>query len=224
MKHPKLVADPRTVLGKKVKKLRREGILPANVYGKDLSSVSIQVSMEEFTNLYKEVGETGLVDLEVEGQKRPVLIKNVNFEFRYHTPLHADFYQVNLKEKVKTMVPLEFIGEPVAVAEKLGNLIQPISEVEVEALPEELPEHIEVNLEPLAAVDEQIVVSELKVAEGVTILTDPDQVVAKIAEIVEEPEPEVEAPEGEEGAAQEGETAEGETETTDTASSEEKSE
>lgn len=226
MKHPKLIAEPRTVLGKKVKKLRREGILPANVYGKDLASVSIQVSMEEFTNLYKEVGETGLVDLEFDGKNHPILVKNVNFEFRYHTPLHADFYQVNLKEKVKAMVPLEFIGEPLAVSEKLGNLIQPISEVEVEALPEELPEHIEVNLEPLAAVDEQILVSELKAAEGVTILTDPDQVVAKIAEIVEEPEPEVEAPEGAEEATPEGETVEGEAgaETTDQASSEEKSE
>ena len=219
MKHPKLVATPRTVLGKKVKKLRREGILPANVYGKDLSSVAVQVNLEEFATLYKEVGETGLVDLEVEGKKRPVLIKNVHFEFRYHTPLHADFYQVNLKEKVKTMVPLEFVGEAKAVTENLGNLIQPISEVEVEALPESLPEKIEVNVEPLAAVDEQIQVKDLTVEEGVTVLTDPDQVVAKIAEIVEEPEPEAE--ESAEGEAAETETTE--TEASD-ASSEESSE
>lgn len=207
MKHPKLSAQPRTVLGKKVKNLRREGFLPANVYGKDLASVAVQVAMEDFTTLYKEVGETGLVDLELDGKKRPVLIKNVQFEFHYHTPLHADFYQVNLKEKVKTMVPLAFVGEAQAVTEKLGNLIQPLSEVEVEALPEALPENIEVNVEPLAAVDQQITVGDLKTDEGVTILTDPEQIVAKITEIIEEPEPEAETVEGEEAP---GETPEGE--------------
>lgn len=220
MKHPQLQAETRSVLGKQVKKLRREGILPANVYGKDLSSTAVQVKVDDFESIFKEVGETGLVDLMVEGKKRPVLIKNVQYEFRYHTPLHADFYQVNLKEKVKTMVPLEFIGEPKAVADNLGNLIQPISEVEVEALPESLPENITVNVEPLSAVDEQIQIKDLTTDEGVTILTDPEQVVAKIAEIVEEAEPEGEEPIEGETTESEGKAAEGNA----NESSEEKSE
>jgi len=206
MKHPVLNATPRTVLGKQVKKLRREGILPCNVYGKELSSVSIQVALKDFTDVFKEVGETGLVDLMVEGTKHPVLVKNMQMNFRTHDPLHVDFFQVNLKEKVKAMIPLEFIGEPKAVTENLGTLIQPASEVEVEALPEALPEKIEVNIESLAEIDQQITVSDLTIPEGVTVLTDPGQVVAKIAEIVIEVEPEPVVEEGAEGGAAEGET------------------
>ncbi|MBI5045363.1 MAG: 50S ribosomal protein L25 [Candidatus Levybacteria bacterium] len=203
MKHPILNASKRTVLGKKVKKLRKEGLLPANVYGKSLPSISLQLAMKDFVEVFKDVGETGLIDLMVDGQKHPVLIKNVQFEFRNHIPLHADFYEVNLKEKVKTMVPLELTGEALAVKENIGTLIQPASEVEVEALPEALPEKIEVNIESLAAIDDQITVADLSVPEGVTILTEEGQVVAKIAEIVIEEEPEPVAEEGAEGEASE---------------------
>lgn len=202
MKHPILNATKRTVLGKKVKKLRREGIFPANVYGKELSSVALQMPIKDFIEVYKHVGETGLIDLMVDGEKRPVLVKSVQFEFRQHSPVHADFYQVNLKEKVKAMVPLLLVGEPKAVTENLGTLLQTLNEVEVEALPEALPENIEVNIEHLAEVDDQIMISEFKVPEGVTILTDETQVVVKIAAIVIEAEPE---PVIEEGAEAEGE-------------------
>jgi len=98
--------------------------------------------------------------------------------------LHADFFQVNLKEKVKANVPLEFVGEPKAVTEKTGILMEITNEVEVEALPTELPEKIEVNVEHLAQIDDQIAVSDLKVPQGVTILSDLNQVVAKIEELV----------------------------------------
>jgi large subunit ribosomal protein L25 len=200
-KHPQLKVEKRTVLGKQVKKLRREGTLPGNVYGKGLPSIAIQMPTAEFQELYKQVGETGLIDVMVDGARHPSLVKNLQMEYPLRLPLHVDFYEVNLKEKVKTMVPLTFIGEPQAVTEKLGTLLQPISEVEVEALPEELPEQIEVNVEPLAAIDDSILVSDLKVPEGVEILSEPTQTVSKIAEPVkEEPEPEPEAAEGEAGA------------------------
>jgi large subunit ribosomal protein L25 len=210
MKHPVLNATPRTVLGKQVKKLRREGQLPANVYGKGLASTSIQLASKDFKEVFAEVGETGLIDLMVGDKKHPVLVKNLQMNYQSNTPLHVDFYEVNLKEKVKAMVPLEFVGEPKAVTENIGTLIQPASELEVEALPAELPEKIEVNIEPLAEIDQQITVSELHVPEGVTILTDEAQVVAKIAEIVIEEEPEPVAEEGAEGEATESEAAEGE--------------
>lgn len=215
MKRPLLKAEPRTILGKRVKKLRREGILPANVYGRDLASVAVQVDTKTFSDLLKTVGETGLVDLEVEGKKRPVLIKNVQADFRTHTPLHTDFFQVNLKEKVKTMVPLEFVGEAKAVEENIGVLNRPISEVEVEALPADLPEHIAVHLEPLAEVNAQITVGDLSAPEGVTILTDPGQVVAKVAEIVVEEEPEPASEEGPEGEASEAATGDEPTDSTE---------
>lgn len=201
-KNPTLNAEKREIVGKHVKKLRREGKLPANVYGKGLSSTAIQVQTKEFENLFKEVGETGLVDLVFEGKSHPVLVKNLQLEYPLRTPLHVDFYQVNLKEKVKTMVPLEIVGEPKVVTDKIGLLLQQINEVEVEALPTELPEKLEVNVEHLEAIDEQIIVSGIKAPEGVEILTDPEQIVVKIVEpVVEEPEEEAPA----EGEAGEGE-------------------
>ena len=218
MKHPKLTVEKRTVLGKKVKVLRRDGMLPANVYGKGLSSVAVQMPQVDFDAVHKEVGETGLIDLEFDGKTHPVLVKNLQLAYPSHQPLHVDFYQVNLKEKVKTMVPIELEGEPKAVTEKVGTLLQTLNEVEVEALPDKLPENITVNIEHLATIDEQISVEDLKAPEGVTILTDPAQIVVKIAELVApepEPEPEAEAAEGAaegeapaEGAEEKGEAAE----------------
>lgn len=189
MKNPQLTAEKRTVLGKQVKKLRREGILPANIYGKELSSVAVQVKYSDFEPVFKEVGETGLVDIVLDGEKRPVLIKNLQMNYRTYTPLHADFYQVNLKEKVKSMVPVVIIGEPKAVSEKLGVLLTPLSELEVEALPAELPDNIEVDVAKLANLDEQITVGDLKAPNGVTILTEAEQVVARIGEMMKEEEP-----------------------------------
>jgi large subunit ribosomal protein L25 len=207
MKHPLLKAEKRTVLGKQVRKLRREGFLPANVYGKNLASVALQVKIADFEKIHKEVGETGLVDLEFDGKAKPVLIKNLQMNFQSHSPLHADFYQVNLKEKIKTMIPLVLVGEAQAVIDKAGMLQQNLSEVEVEALPEKLPENIEVPIEHLAAVGDGVTVADLKAPEDVVVLSDETQTIVKIAELVApEPEPEAEeAAEGEEGAV-EGET------------------
>lgn len=203
MKRPLLTAQDRTILGKKVKKLRREGILPANVYGKGLNSQAVQVKLSDFQTIFKEVGETGLVDLQYNGKAKPVLIKNLQMNYKSSTPLHADFYQVNLKEKVKTMIPLVLVGEAKAVLDKVGMLLQTLSEIEIEALPDQLPEKIEVSVENLAAVDDHITVGDLTAPEGVTILTDAGQVVTKISELV------VEEPEEVEAEAPAEETAEG---------------
>ena len=184
MQRHKLKVEKRTVVGKKVKKLRKDGILPANVYGKDIKSLAVQVKQKDFDAVYKEAGETGLVDLNVDSEIRPVLIHNVQRDYLTRLPVHADFYQVNLKEKVKTMVPLILTGEAKAVADKVGIVLQPLSGVEVEALPTDLPENIEVPVEHLAVVDEQITVKDLKVPTGVTVLTDPEQVVVKIGELI----------------------------------------
>lgn len=207
MKHIGLNADKRTVLGKKVKKLRREGILPANVYGKDMDSVAIQVVYTDFQTAQKEVAG-GVIDLKVADKTYPVLIKSIQWNHQTHTPLHVDFYKVNLKEKVKTMVPLVLTGEAQAVADKLGIMLQTLSEVEVEALPDKLPENIEVDVTPLAEVNAQLTVGNVQAPADVTILTDPGQTVVRIAEpVVEEPEPEEET---------EAATAEGEAPTEET--------
>jgi large subunit ribosomal protein L25 len=183
MKRYKLKVEERKVLGKQVKKLRRDGILPCNIYGKGIKSTAVQVPQKDFDAVYKEAGETGLVDIELGDKVTPVLIHNMQKDFRGNI-LHADFFQVNLKEKVKTMIPLEIVGEPKAVLDKIGLLMNILSEVEVEALPAELPENIEVNVEHLTNIDDQVTVADLKVPEGVTVLTEAEQVISKIGELV----------------------------------------
>jgi len=184
MRRLKLTVEKRKILGKKVKRLRKEGTLPANIYGKDIKSLAVQLPQKEFEKVFKEVGETGLVDVQLNGELKPSLIHNVQMDYLYNLPLHADFFQVNLKEKVKTMVPIKILGEAKAVSDKLGLLLQPLSEVEAEALPGDLPEYIEVNVVSLADVNDQIVVSDIKAPTGVSILTEPSQVVVKIGQLV----------------------------------------
>jgi large subunit ribosomal protein L25 len=201
MKHPQLKAEERKVLGKKVKKLRREGLLPGNVYGKGLSSHALQVKLSDFETVFKQAGETGLVDLSYNGSTKPVLIKNLQMNHATRTLLHVDFYQVNLKEKVKANIPVVLLGEAKAVTDKIGLVLQNLSEVEIEALPDKLPENVEISVENLAEIGDQLTVADLKVPADVAILTDPAQTVAKVVEpVVEEPEPEEVSAEGEEGA------------------------
>jgi large subunit ribosomal protein L25 len=200
MKHPILKAEKRDILGKKVKKLRRDGFLPANIYGKDMKSTPIQIALVDFQKIYSEVGETGIIDVTVDNTAHPSLIKNLQWNYQAHLPLHADFFKVNLKEKIKAMVPVTLTGEAMAVKENVGTLLHILNEIEVEALPEELPDGIEVDITNLAQVDDQILVSDVKAPTGVAFVTDQGQLVAKIAELVApEPEPVVEeVAEGEE--------------------------
>ncbi len=225
MKRFTLTAEPRTVVGKNVKKLRRDGILPANVYGKDIKSQSLQLPQEEFNKVFAEAGETGVIDLTYDKTTIPVLVHNIHKDWRNQV-IHADFFKVNLKEKVTAMIPVEVIGEPKAVTEQIGILMNITNEVEVEALPTELPEKIEVNVENMATIDDQIAVSDLKAPEEVEILTDPNLVVVKIGELVtkealeeaaaEEAAAEAAATEGSEGEGgetpAEGEATEGQSE------------
>src|SRR3990167_10142 len=199
MKRENLKVATRKTLGTKVKTLRREGILPAHISGQDIQSLAVQATLKDFDKVFKTAGETGLVDVMVDQKTIPVLIHNVQTDYLGNY-LHADFFKVNLKEKVKTMVPILISGEPKAVVDKVGLLMNILSEVEVEALPEALPENIEVNVENLALVDEQITVGDIKAPEGVAILTDPSQVIVKIGALVSK--------EAEELAAQEAAQAE----------------
>jgi large subunit ribosomal protein L25 len=184
MKRFKLTVEKRKLVGKKIKNLRKEGILPANIYGKGIKSLAVQLPYKEFEKVYKEAGETGVVDVTVDNEIRPSLIHNIHQDYQNHKVLHAEFFQVNLKEKVTTMVKIVTVGEPKAVTDKIGLLLQPLSEVEVEALPTDLPENIEVNVESLAEVDSQITVGDVKPPSGVTILTDASQVVVSIGPLV----------------------------------------
>jgi large subunit ribosomal protein L25 len=202
-----LKAEKRKILGQKVKTLRKEGVLPANIYGKKVKSLAIQVPLNEFEKIYKEAGETGIIELAVDSSKKPVLINNVQMNPVTDVPIHVDFLQVDLKEKVTAEVPIDFIGESPAEKSGLGTVVQHMNEVEVEALPTNLPEKFEVDLSKLTEVDKTILVKDLDVdTKKVEIKSDLKQILVKVEPLRKEEE--VVAPvetEEEEGVVEEGE-------------------
>ncbi len=214
MEQVPLIAQKRTVLGRKVKSLRREGQIPAHIFGHKIKTVHIQVPAKEFYKVFEKVGETGIIELSVDKEKRPVLVRSLQIHPVTDEPLHIDFYQVNLLEKVKVNVPIEILGEAPAVEKKVGLLLTPISEIEIEALPADLPENIEVDISAFENIGDEIKVKDLKIDKTkIEIHTDPEQVVAQIGELVtkemEAMEAEIEA-EQEEAAQETAETEAGE--------------
>lgn len=201
MKKHTLQATKRTVTGKKVKTLRAKGEIPGTIYGRRVKSVSVSVSIDAFKKTYTEAGETGLVELTLEKEVRPVLIHRVDRDPVDSRLLHIEFFQVDLKEKVHTKVPLEVSGESPAVAQKLGVILTTLNEVEVEALPADLPEKIVVDVSQLAAVGDELKVSDLKVPSGVTITTAADLTVVKVGALVSK-EAEAQAAQDEAAAAE----------------------
>lgn len=179
-----LNAQKRTVVGRKVKKLRKGGFVPGNLFGKKVKSQAVQVTEKEFSPIFSKAGETSLVELMIDKQAHPVLIQNVSYHAVTGFPLHIDFFQVDLKEKVQTRVPLVFIGESSAVKDKVGVLLHILSEVEIEALPADLPEKIEVDINNLKAVGDTIKVSDLKVSDKIKILSDVNLELVKVAPLV----------------------------------------
>jgi len=212
MARSKVVAQKRKILGRKVKQLRREGILPANLFGKKIKSQALQVNQKELLAVFEKVGETGLVDLAIDKQKpRPVLISNVQLDPATDAPLHVDFHQVDLKEKTVAMVEISLVGKSPAVEKEEGVLIQMLSEVEVEALPVDLPDHLEVDISSLKVIDDAVRVKDIKVGKGIEIKAEANEMVAKISAPTKEEEvapPQEAETEGEKAGAEE--KAEGE--------------
>ena len=176
-----LKAEVRKISGRKVKNLRKEGILPGNISGKKIKSEAVQVVFKDFEKVYKEAGETGLVTLEIGKEEKPVLIHNLQVNPVSDVPVHVDFLQVDLKEKVEADVPVELTGESPAEKQALGTVVQYINEIKVEALPMDLPEKFEVDTSELSEVDQAIFVKDLKVDRSkVDVKTGPDEIVVKV--------------------------------------------
>lgn len=194
MEKHKLKTEKRKIEGRKVKQLRKVGLLPANVYGKDFKSLSVQLPVKDFLAVYKEAKETGVIELSVGEEQHPVLIHNVQLHPVTGAPLHADFHRISLTEKVKATVSVVMVGEAPAVTQKLGLLLTPVSELEVEALPADLPEKIEVDVTGLAAVGQEIKLVDLKLSAKISLTADPEMVLVKIGELItEEAKKEMEA-------------------------------
>jgi large subunit ribosomal protein L25 len=217
---PTLAAEHRELTGKAVSRLRKAGRLPAVVYGHGEASTNVSVDAHEFELLRKHSGANALVDLSVDGNKaKPVLINSVQVHPVNRRPLHLDLFLVRMTEELTVDVPLVASGESVAVTQLGGTLLHPSETVRVRALPDHLPQSIEYSVDALIDFDSALHVRDLDVPSDVTLLTDGDEIIAK----VQPPRVEVEeAPvaaegEGEEGA-EGGEAAEGEGSTSDAAS------
>lgn len=184
-----LQAEERKILGKKVKKLRRDGKLPAHIFGKGVETEHVSVDGKTFLKTFKEAGETGLIDLKIGTEKvRPVMVRGVQFDPVSGDPVHIDFYQVNLSEKVKVPVPLILTGEePESIHLGEAIVLQTMSEIEVEALPADLIEKIEVDITVLKNIDDAITVGQLNFDRSkLTIEVEPDVIVVKLAPAVTE--------------------------------------
>ena len=176
-----LKAEPRAITGRKVKTLRNKGLVPSNVFGKKIESQAIQVEEKEFKEVYKEAGETGLIELIIGSEKKPVLVHGIQLNPKTDGLLHVDFLQVDLKEKVEAQVPVEFVGESPAEKQSLGTVVLYINEVTVEALPADFPEKFEVDKSVLVDVDQAIYIKDLKVdSSKVEIKADAEEIVAKV--------------------------------------------
>ena len=221
-----LKAKKREASGKKVNSLRKEGFIPAVIYGKEAKSASLIVGKKDFQKVFKQVGENTLIDLDIDGgETRKVLISDPQIDPVTDEPIHVDFHQVKLTEKVQAEVPLEFVKEEEALAikELEGTLIKEKDEIEVECLPIDIPHSIEVDVSFLKTFDDIIHISDLNIPSNVKVLDDPEEVVAtvmpprseeELKELEEEVVEDVEKVEGvEEAEKEEGEeTPEGEAE------------
>ncbi len=182
-----LHAQERKILGKKVEKLRRDGNLPAHVFGKGVEGENVLLVTKDFLKIFHQAGETGLIDLKIGAERiRPVLIREVQYNPVSGDLIHVDFYQVNLTQKVKVAVPLVLIGEQTELV-KLGEAIvlQTLNEIEVEALPTDLIENIEVDITSLKAIDDAITVGQLNYDKSKLTLSAPEEeIVVKLAPAV----------------------------------------
>jgi large subunit ribosomal protein L25 len=177
---PRLAATSRTEIGKAVARLRREGRLPAVVFGHGTESEPVSLDAHEFDLLRRHVGASTLVDLSVDGKKaRPVILHGTQMHKVTHRPLHVDLFAVRMTEELTAEVPL--VGDGVAPAvESGGTLVHPVSVVKVRALPGDLPEAIHYDLASLVGFDNVITVGDLKVAAGIVIQAEASEIVARV--------------------------------------------
>lgn len=209
MDHIKLSAQKRTVTGKAVRHLRREGVVPVVVYGGTLQeSVSLQMAEKELARALQRAGTTQLIDIQVDGDKSyPVLVRTVQRHPTRHELTHVDFLSVRLDQLIQAEIPLHPVGEPALVESNEAILFQAANHLTVEALPEALPSFLEVDVTSLTEVGASITAGDVRLAEGVTLVTDPETMLYSLSPLAREVEEEVEEVEEAEEGAEEAEGA-----------------
>lgn len=167
--------------------IRKAGKIPAVFYGKKEASTSIKLPYVVFEKTLKEAGESTILHLEGQGIDVDVLIHDVDLDPVTDKPRHADFYAIEKGKKLEIKIPLEFVGVAPAVKDLGGILVKVMHEVEIEALPKDLPHKLEVDISGLTTFDSVVVASSIKLPEGVALKTKPEEVVASVYEPKDEP-------------------------------------
>jgi large subunit ribosomal protein L25 len=195
-----LVAEPRSVTGKKVKQLRREGLIPAVIYGQR-EPVHIQMDNLVLRRVLREAGSTSLIEIDLGGSSRTVLARHIQLHPTRGDVFHVDFYEVNMRQTLTSEASLVSRGESPTAEDGEGSVVLVVHSVQIEALPDDLISELEVDISQIETPEDVLYVGDLKAPAGVAILTDPETVIAKFeyAQLEEEEEEEVvEEPDAEE--------------------------
>jgi large subunit ribosomal protein L25 len=180
MEEIQLKAKKRTVIGKQVKNLRRAGLIPAIVYGGGEEPINIELDALDTTKVITQTSASTLISLKVGRKNHRVLLRDIQYDVIKRTPIHVDFLRVEMDTAIRTTVPIDFIGEAPGVKELGGVLVTGLIELEIEALPGDLPDKVTVDLEVLEEIDSVITVADIFIGEGVDVLTESEEVVAHI--------------------------------------------
>jgi len=181
-----LNAEHREVTGKKVKVLRRQGYLPAVLYGVGIESTPIKLDLKEASKVISAAGSSTLVLLKIGKKQHQVLVRETQRQVIRRGLQHVDFLKVAMDVAIRAEVPIEFVGESPAVRDLGGVLVTELVEIEIESLPTDLPDRVTVDLELLAEITDTIKVGDLSFGEGVEVITRPDDVIARVIYQVEE--------------------------------------
>ncbi len=185
-------ANPRTVIGKQVRALRREGLLPAVLYGPHMQPIIISMDAHSSSQTLAHMTGSSLITIELEGKEYPALVREKQRNFITNNLLHVDFQVVSMTETLRTKVGIHLVGEAPAIEAFEAILINGLEELEVECLPQDLPERIEVDISNLVKIGDAIYVRDIQVSSKVEILDDKNEMIVLAASTYEEPEPEKE--------------------------------
>jgi len=173
----------REVMGKAVKRLRKEGIIPANIFGHNEASMAIQIDAGAFERLRRSHGSRSVLTLRMSGTKstQTALIRHVQREPHTSKIIHVDFFRVSLSERIRVKVPLHFTGEAPAVKTENGVMLHLLDAIEVECVARDIPEYLEVDVSGLTEIDAILHASDVKLPANFTLITDPEEGIVKVA-------------------------------------------
>jgi large subunit ribosomal protein L25 len=179
-------AEKRNVVGKQVKALRRQGILPGVIYGRHIEAFPIQMDAHNAALILDKLTASSLITIDVDGEKFSVLMRDRQRDVIFGDLLHVDFLVVSLTEKLRATIELKLVGEAPVADNPEVVVTQVLNDIEIEAFPQDLPEVIEVDISTLETVDDEITVADLDLGENIAILTDPDETIVSVGYVAQE--------------------------------------